>query len=329
MTKDKSTPKDIHDVVSELKSKGDAFAMATVVRTISVTSAKAGAKAIIMGDGTISEGWIGGGCARAAVLKAAREALDDGNPRLVSVQPEDLLAEQGVSSGDLKDGIKFATNMCPSQGSMDIFVEAIRPRPELVIFGASPVAIALASLAKPMGFKTTVCANADDHDKFSGVDNLVDGFELLPSNGSRFIVISTQGSGDEAALTSALAAPADFISFVGSKKKAARLKEKLVEKGLPDEKFSALKAPAGIDIKAVTPEEIALSILAEIILVKRSKAAFLSGTSDRNTSDDGNASDDNFFSFVTNKLSNSKNKPKTEPHGEEINAFLMMRGACC
>jgi len=104
-------PEDIHERVASLKSTGEPFAIATVVRTIAVTSAKAGAKAIIMSDGTISEGWIGGGCARAAVLKASREALDDGMPRLVSIQPEDLLSEHGVSAGEIRDGIKFARNM--------------------------------------------------------------------------------------------------------------------------------------------------------------------------------------------------------------------------
>src|SRR5712671_1563134 len=109
---------DILELISALKQKGEPFALATVVRTVAATAAKAGAKAVILPDGTISEGWIGGGCARAAVLAAAREALGDGKPRLVSVQPPDALQEQGLMAGDERAGVRFAKNMCPSQGTM-------------------------------------------------------------------------------------------------------------------------------------------------------------------------------------------------------------------
>src|SRR5476649_2695383 len=106
---------DILDLAAQRKSKGEPFALATVVRTVDVTAAKAGAKALIGQDGSISEGWIGGGCARAAVLKAARQALADGKSRLVSIQPGDLLEAQGVAPGEDRGGIVFANNSCPSQ----------------------------------------------------------------------------------------------------------------------------------------------------------------------------------------------------------------------
>src|SRR5262247_4663251 len=92
-------PMDVLDEVKSLKASGEPFAIATVVRTVALTAAKAGAKALIRGDGSMSAGWIGGGCARAAVLKAAREALSDGKPRLISVQPGDALQELGVEAG--------------------------------------------------------------------------------------------------------------------------------------------------------------------------------------------------------------------------------------
>jgi XdhC and CoxI family len=88
----------------------------------------------------ICEGWIGGGCARAAVLKAAKDALADGQSRLVSVQPPDALDEQGLKAGEERGGVRFAKNMCPSQGTMDIFVEPVLPRPQVVICGSSPAA---------------------------------------------------------------------------------------------------------------------------------------------------------------------------------------------
>lgn len=261
---------DIHDTVSKLKSSGEPFALATVVRTVSVTSAKTGAKAVIMADGSVSEGWIGGGCARAAVLKAAQEVINTGTPRLVSIQPEELLAEGGIEAGSVKDGVKFATNMCPSQGTMDIFVEAVLPRPELVIYGASPVAISLALLAMPMGFSRTICADSAEHGKFHSGDKFVEGCAYdTPSNGQRFAIVSTQGRGDEASLKSALNINADFIAFVGSHKKAEKLKENLAAAGYSQSQLNQIKAPAGLDISAITPEEIALSILAELVQTRR------------------------------------------------------------
>ena len=94
-------PLDLLEEIKVLKEAGEPFAVATVVRTVSLTAAKAGAKAVIRGDGAMSAGWIGGGCARAAVLKAARASLADGKPRLVSVQPGDALQEHGVAAGEL------------------------------------------------------------------------------------------------------------------------------------------------------------------------------------------------------------------------------------
>src|ERR1700727_2946944 len=150
---------EVMDLVAQMKAAEQAFVLATVVRTVSVTAAKAGAKAIIRPDGTIVAGWIGG---RGAVLKAAREALADGEPRMVSVQPEDLLAELGVKPGEHRDGIRFASNMCPSKGTMDIFVEPVLPHPSLVIFGASPVAMSLATQARQLGYHATLAAPSRD-----------------------------------------------------------------------------------------------------------------------------------------------------------------------
>jgi len=143
-----TAPIEMLDLVAQMKAAEESFVLATVVRTVSVTAAKAGAKAIIRPDGSIVAGWIGGGCARGAVLKAAREALADGTPRMVSVQPENLLAELGVRPGENRDGVRFASNMCPSKGTMDIFVEPVLPHPSLVILGASPVALSLAAQAR-------------------------------------------------------------------------------------------------------------------------------------------------------------------------------------
>ena len=265
---------DILDIISTRKSAGVPFALATVVRTVAATAAKAGAKAVILPDGTISEGWIGGGCARAAVLKAARDALADGKSRLVSVQPPDELEGQGHKPGEEQGGVRFAKNMCPSQGTMDIFVEPVLPRPQVVICGSSPVAVAVADLARRSGFAVTACAPAAEQTAFADADRRIEGFALpVDEPAARYVVVSTQGRGDEAALLAALAVDADYVAFVGSRKKAEALKTALAERGVTAERLAKLKAPAGLDLGAITPDEIAISILAEIVAVRRGKDA--------------------------------------------------------
>ena len=262
-----------HDVlalIADMQAKGQPFALATVVRTVAATAVKAGAKAVIRPDGSLSEGWIGGGCARAAVLKAAQDAIADGQPRLVSVQPPDVLQEQGLRAGDERGGVRFAKNMCPSQGTMDVFVEPVLPRPQIVVCGSSPVAVAIADLARRIGFAITACAPADDQAAFAEVDRRIEGYALpVGGAGARFVVVSTQGRGDEAALRAALAVEADYVAFVGSRKKAAALKAALAADGIDAARLEQIKAPAGLDLGAITPEEIALSIIAEIVALRR------------------------------------------------------------
>jgi xanthine dehydrogenase accessory factor len=258
------------DMVAQMKSAEQAFALATVVRTVSVTAAKAGAKAIIRPDGTIAAGWIGGGCARGAVLKAAREALADGEPRMVSVQPEDMLAELGVKPGENREGIRFASNMCPSKGTMDIFVEPVLPHPSLLIFGASPVAMSLTAQARQLGYHVTLAAPAADLAGEPEAHVVIDGFEPRYLNDARrFVVVSTQGKGDEAALKQAISVKAEYHAFVGSRRKMIALRDKLVAGGVAREAIDRVKAPAGLDLGAITPEEIAMSILAEITVERR------------------------------------------------------------
>ncbi|WP_417423743.1 XdhC family protein [Hoeflea sp.] len=261
---------DILDLMNDYKSKGEPFALATVVRTVSVTAAKAGAKAVIRSDGTITEGWIGGGCARGAVLKAAREALADGHSRLVSIQPDEQLSEHQVKPGEIREGVVYAKNMCPSQGTMDVFVEPVLPRPHLTICGASPVAVALADLARRMGFFITICAPADDQADFGETDRLIDGYGI-PADGSErdYVVIATQGRGDSAALKAAVQVPSKYLAFVGSRKKAAALKDDLVKSGVSSSQLENIHAPAGLNLGAITPDEIAFSIVAEMIEVRR------------------------------------------------------------
>jgi xanthine dehydrogenase accessory factor len=252
------------------QAQGQAFALATVVRTVSVTAAKAGAKALIGPDGSIEEGWIGGGCARAAVVKAARQCMADGQSRLVSIAPKDALAELGAAAGEERDGVFFAKNSCPSQGTMDVFVEPVLPSPRLLILGASPVAVALARLAPSMGFDVAVAAAPEEHERFDpSVRRLVGVAAPAEAGENGFVVVSTQGAGDRAALKSAAAMDARYRAFVGSRQKAETLKTELAKEGVSEEALAAIKAPAGLDISAISADEIALSILAEMVAVRR------------------------------------------------------------
>ena len=246
---------DLSDVLDDLQMREEPFAIATIIRTAGATAAKPGAKALLRADGTILHGWLGGGCIRKALRDAALKALREGAPQLVSLAPEDVLTEKGLTSGDVVDGVRYDRNGCPSKGSIDIFVEPCLPRPELVIFGASPVARALADLAPRFEWAANSC-------------EATRALDAAPTR-RRVIVIATQGQGDLAALQTALANPADYVAFVGSRKKYAALAKRLSAQGIAQDLIDAVHAPAGLDIGAVTPDEIALSILAQLTKVRR------------------------------------------------------------
>lgn len=252
MTPAEVTSENLAQTAQDMRARMEPFAFATIVRTAGPTAAKPGAKALLSADGTILQGWLGGGCTRGAVKRATLEALSSGTPQLVSVAPEELLAEQGVRPGTTIRGTQFARNGCPSRGSIDIFIEPCLPMPVLTVVGASPVAEALSSLAPEFHWTVGHDVNPDEvahHD---------------------VIVIATQGQGDLPALERALKAKPRHIAFVGSQRKYRVLAEKLAAMGMSSKAIASVKAPAGLDIGAVTPEEIALSILAELVVVRRS-----------------------------------------------------------
>lgn len=248
------TPKQITD--HGLQVGEDCFAIATIVRTAGTTSAKPGAKALLREDGTILEGWLGGGCVRGAIKDATLRAYTTGQPQFISVAPEEDLTQKGVRAGDDVDGIRFARNGCPSKGTIDIFIEPYLPTPDLLIFGTSPVAEKLVELAPQFGWAV---ASAQTDAALA---------ERTPGRG-RYLVVATQGQGDLAALKTSLADQADYLAFVGSTKKFASLSEKLIAAGIERTQIATVRAPAGLNIGAVTPSEIALSILAELTQVKR------------------------------------------------------------
>ncbi|RMA40856.1 XdhC family protein [Rhodophyticola porphyridii] len=253
-----------------LKAAGVPFAMATVVRTVDATSAKPGGKALLDRQGTILMGWVGGGCARGAVGKAAREAIETGAPQLISLRPQELLETEGLTAGDMRDGVRFARNGCPSKGTMDVFVEPVLPLPDLVIFGTGLVAMALADLGGRLDFKVTLCGADGAEIDPALARHVPPGFEFAADG---FVVVATQGQGDLAALRAAVTGDAAYVSFVGSRRKFASLVEKLqAEDASLAPHLARVHAPAGLDINAITPEEIALSVLAQITSLRRSRA---------------------------------------------------------
>lgn len=256
MTPAEFMSEELADVANDLRTKEQAFAFATIVRTAGATAAKPGAKALLGVDGTILHGWLGGGCTRGAVKKAALEAFASGQPQLVSVAPEELLEEMGVSAGDEVEGTRFARNGCPSKGSVDIFIEPCLPMPQLVVLGESPVAQTLAALAPQFHWAVVRDVPESDSD---------------PTQQQPVIVIATQGQGDICALTASLQVASKHVAFVGSKRKFAALAAQLIDNGVDADRVRTIKAPAGLDLGAVTPEEIALSILADLVRVRRAQ----------------------------------------------------------
>jgi len=258
---------EIADCMTRCKGENQPFALVTVVRTENFTAAKAGAKAVVRADGTVV-GWVGGGCMQGAVKRAAAQALTDGEARLIRVEPEDVLSED-----DLPEGVEGHASHCPSRGIADIFVEPVLPRPRLVVAGASPVGRCLADLATRLGYVVTVAALAEDQELFDNADERIEDFDIaaLPRIDKSFVVVATQGKRDRDALRGALQSTAPFVAFVGSRRKAEALKEAMAEAGVDADRIDALKAPAGLDLGAVTPDEIALSVLAEIVQARRRK----------------------------------------------------------
>jgi xanthine dehydrogenase accessory factor len=248
---------------AELIAQGESFVTATVVRALPPTSGKPGDKAIIHADGRIS-GWIGGGCAQPVVVKEALKAQADGRPRLVRISPSDSNPEEGIVD---------YTMTCHSGGALDIYLEPVMPKPQIMILGRSPVAQILARLASTIGYGVSVVSAEGPRDGVDGVESIVtDDFKLPEGkiNEHTFVVVSTQGEGDEEALEQAVNSSALYVAFVASKTKAGKVLDFLKTRGVSQEKISRVRAPAGLNIGATSPEEIAVSILAEIVQLRAS-----------------------------------------------------------
>jgi len=254
---------EILERAASLKASGQAFALVTVVRCESPTSAKPGAKALITADGTIAAGWIGGGCAQPAVVKTALKCLTDGQPRYIRISPA-----QATEHAD--DVTEFGM-ACHSGGTLDLFIDPIAARPALLVLGVSPVAQALCALAARTGFSVTVAFKEAAAESFPDAQTVLTALDpaTLKTAQPQFVVVATQGKRDEDALEAALGSGTPYIAFVASEKKARTLRAYLKERGHAADRVDAIVSPAGVEIGAVTPEEIALSVLAGVVAARR------------------------------------------------------------
>ena len=218
-------------------ARREPFATATVVRAEKPTSAKPGAKAIDTADGSL-HGWIGGSCAAPTVIRESLEALSDGQPRLILISNEPLPPRKGLRQIPMT---------CVSGGALEIYIEPVLPREQLVVFGTTPVARALASLGAGLGF------------------HVATSLEGVIVDERTHIVVATRGEGDEEAVIEALRTPAPYVALVASRRRGATVMETAMASGITKPRALGLHYPAGLDIGARTEEEIALSILAEIV----------------------------------------------------------------
>jgi xanthine dehydrogenase accessory factor len=238
------------------------FALATVVRCERPTSAKPGSRAIIRRDGTVS-GWIGGSCAEPVVVKEAMGAIEDGEPRFL------VLVGKGGPSLGRTDGVREYTMTCHSGGTLEIFVEPMLPNPALVLVGSGPVVETLAALASAAHFAVTIVEPETSASVGLAASRVVGDRASVTLTLRTAVVVVTHGRFDEDALELALRSEADYVSLVASPTRARVVAESLRARAIPEDRLRRLKAPAGLDLGAVTPEEIAVSILAEIVAHRR------------------------------------------------------------
>jgi len=252
---------EIYQELANIAARGERAVLATVTSSGGSVPRKAGTKMIIKEDGSLV-GSIGGGNVEQAVQEKALDVLKSGEPEIIHF--------------DLTDSGEEAWMICG--GRMDVFLEPILPAETLYLFGAGHLSQSTAVMAKMLGFRVVVIdprPEFNNNDRFPGTDSLVvedyeNAFSELNLDDNSYIVIYTPGHvSDEKCLQFAVGTAARYVGMIGSKKKVKEIKERLRRKGVPEQQLDGIHAPIGLEINAQTPEEIAISILAEIIKVRR------------------------------------------------------------
>ena len=252
---------EVFHAVGEALQRGEPAALVTIIRTQGSTPQRVGAKMVVFADGRIV-GTIGGGCYENDAFWKARQSLRTREPEVVRYELSDDIAEEsGLICG----------------GQMEVYIEPIEAAPHLYLVGAGHVAYHLARAAGPVGFHIHVL---DDREKFASADRFPEAVEIavdsipawldrtsFPANA--YVVILTRGHRyDLDALRALVPRELRYLGLIGSRAKVARLHDALRDEGLSTEQLQVVHAPVGLDIGAVTPQEIAVSILAELIAVK-------------------------------------------------------------
>src|SRR3954464_2971874 len=265
------TPRSLFARAAELEAEGRSFAVATVVAVRRPTSARPGASGIVHPDGSI-EGWVGGSCAQPVVVREALRSLADAQPRLLR------LSKDGRGEGRRADGVIELVMTCHSGGTLEIYVEPHIPIAQLWVVGTTPIAGALVRVGSAAGWRVTVIDPIADAEEFPGADRVHRSADIrgLDAEASPSVVVASQGIWDEEAVGLALTRDAAYVGLVASPTRAGVIREWLREETtIGDERIAALRAPAGLDIGAETAEEVALSILAELVQVRRGRADFV------------------------------------------------------
>lgn len=256
---------EIYQELANITAKGERAVLATVISSRGSAPRQAGAKMLIKNDGTFI-GTVGGGGVEQQVKKKAIEVLNSGEPQIVHF--------------DLSGRGKEAAMICG--GQMDVFLEPITSLETLYLFGAGHISQKTAAMGKMLGFRVIVIDPRPDYnntDRFPNADSLIieeydSAFPKLSVDEGSYIVIYTTGHVlDEQCLHFAAGTKAKYIGMIGSRKKVKEVKERLLQKGIAPQQLDRVYAPIGVEIGAETPEEIAISILAEIIKVKRTHSA--------------------------------------------------------
>ena len=251
------------ELARDLAERGEPFAFATVVWRRSPSSGQVGSRAVITADGRI-RGWLGGACAEPAVIAEARRALAEGTPRLMFLGPPDELAAQRG------DGVVSVPIACQSEGALEVYVEPVLPNPHMIAVGRSPAVDALAGMARALGWRATIIDDGGREADHSGSANVLTAldFERAGADERTFIVVATQGHYDEEALQRALATPAAYVGLVASRKRAEAIRGYLRDRGVADERLARVRAPAGLDLGRIRPEEIAAAVIAELVQLR-------------------------------------------------------------
>ena len=256
---------DIQEQEGRLRAEEEPFVLATVVAYKSPQSAKPGSKAIIKSDGSIS-GWVGGGAVQPILLREAKKALQTGKPKLISISPEPAREDwQGVES------FRIA---CEGGGSLEIYLEPVIPKPDLLIVGCSPVAQCVAELGRLLDFRVCLADPDAAEEQIAEAEVLITDLNGVRRriNANTYVVVATMGNTDEEGLLSVVGTTPRYLGLVASEKKARSLFQYLRENGATDEQLARIKCPAGLELGGESMPEIALSVMAEITQVRRASA---------------------------------------------------------